>query len=52
MSNKERAIKQALASIGFEGLNVSESCIKKVSHKKNENQKKLVIRRITNGCRL
>lgn len=52
MLNRERAIKQALASIGFEGLNVSESCIKKVSRKETENQKKLIIRRITNGCRL
>ena len=52
MSNKERAIKQALASIGFEGLNVSASCIKKVSNKETKKQKKLIIRRITNGCRL
>lgn len=52
MIKREQAIKQALASIGFEGLNVSVSCIKKVSDKETKNQKKLVIRRITNGCRL
>lgn len=49
MSNKDRAIKQALASIGFEGLNVSKSCIKRVSNNETKNQKKLMIRRITNG---
>ena len=52
MIKKEQAIKQALASIGFEGLNVSEDCIKRVYDKETKNQKRLVIRRITNGCRL
>ena len=46
MSNKEREIKQALASIGFEGLNVSEDCIRKISNKLKEKEKILKVRKV------
>ncbi len=39
MSKKEQAIKQALASIKLEGLNVSEECIKKVFSKELKKEK-------------
>ena len=46
MIKREQAIKQALASINFEVLNVSDSCIKKISNKIKEEEKKLKIRKV------
>ena len=42
MSKKEQAIKQALASVNFEGLNVSDSCIKEILNKEKEEEKKMI----------